>query len=143
MVKSWAPGVVIACTELDKQSFNTLVFIKGEEGNTDTVTTDGRSLYAVTKTIEQKYPNLSELFSLNNWFKDVQKIYDDFDYAQFQYLVLRAPTDENERKASNNGPLYLEGGNHRSLALAIKINLEGYEFKSVKAVILLQPPTQL
>lgn len=139
MVKEGWPGTVVARAELDESTFNKLVFIKHNEGKTNPIIAGNRSLSGIVTTISQRYPNLDELFNLNDWFQDVRAIYESFDYGKFGHLVLRAPTYSNERDESDGGSLYLEGGNHRALALAIKTNLEGYAFKPVKAVILLQP----
>lgn len=137
--KSW-PGTVIALTELDRDAFNNLVFIDNDD--TTQITSGSRSIIGVTKTISKKYSNLDELFGLNDWLGRVGTIYRDFDYTQFGYLLLRVPTYKNERDESDEGKAYLEGGNHRSLALAVKTNLERYKFKPVKAIVLLQPSAQ-
>lgn len=135
-INGWI-GSELATTEIDQETFNNLVFI--DIPKTRPFAVGNRSLRNVTKKILSQYSTIDELFQLNDWFGRVGELYKTFDYEEFGYLLLRAPIYRTEKQQTPEGSLYLEGGNHRSLALSLKMNVDGFVYKPVKVVVLLQP----
>jgi hypothetical protein len=123
----------IVQTTIDKETFNNLVFLDGFP--TAKLITDGRKLLQVTQFVKKTYPteaSLKSMFAENPWFDKVVPIYEDFQFERFDPIILAAPTINSE---VSYGPLYLKDGCHRSLALGIKVNNEGFQYKDIPAII--------
>ena len=126
-------GLEIVQTRLSRDIFHGLVFLDGFP--TASLISEGRNNLQVASYIRKRYPtqkDLGDLLTSSDWLKRVKKIYEEFDYREFDPLILAAPTINSEIEY---GSLYIKDGCHRSLALALKTNNEGFEYQEVEAII--------
>jgi hypothetical protein len=122
----------IVHTRIDEDTFRRLVLIRNPE--TEVITSKVRRLDDVATYLKLHNITPYDLPKLDEWFTRVKNIYLNFEYMKMEPITL-VPLCQDEEEAVNNGSWYLEGGNHRSLALALKLYLDGFSYKPIEAII--------
>jgi len=136
MLQQWQPAE-LGRTELDREAFMSLVFIemeerKDQESKIRHLCRDGRSLSDVADYVEKNWV-LADLFATSPWLSSVGRIYQTLDHTQIT-LLLKPSDGESEQAA---GSWYLEDGNHRALALALRLQLDpAFVFQPVPAMLI-------
>lgn len=128
------PDIELAAGTIEIDSINRLILLELDE--TRAITQSGRSLQEVGGFIKSHHittPDLVSRWLDREWAQRVLDYYNNFDTLKLGYFILIPPLDD-ELAQTKNGVWYIADGNHRALALILKM-IDGYEPAGLEVVL--------